>query len=175
MAKIVKKNIVQPYDTKIIIFYLCSTGSTNAILRNMQDFIIPIISLLAGGGFGWLFTMNASKRKANGEATQTEADAMKSVQDVYQQTIDDLNKYVADLRADRNSLRADRDDMRKRNKELEEKVTSLQDEIQELKKEVARFGRKVDAMRPFLCARIGCGKRTAVSLHDEEGKEEESC
>ncbi len=126
----------------------------------MQDYIIPILTLLAGGGFGWLLTIKATKKKAD-------AEAMASVQDVYQQTIDDLNKYCNDLRTDRNNLRADRDEMRRKNKELEEKVQAQQDEILEVKKEMSRLRREVDSLRPFLCSRPNCDKRMSMDFCKE--------
>jgi len=105
----------------------------------MNEFVLPIITLLAGGGFGWLITINATKRKA-------EADAFKDVQDIYQQTIEDqktiyldLRKYTEELRADRDDIKKDRDEMRKRNSELETKVRELQDSVDELRREVAEL------------------------------------
>ena len=122
------------------------------------------MTLLAGGGFGWLLTIKATKKKAD-------AEAMASVQDVYQQTIEDLNKYCNDLRTDRNNLRADRDEMRRKNQELEDKVQAQQDEILEVKKEMSRLRREVDSLRPFLCSRPNCDRRMLMSF----SKEGESC
>ena len=106
----------------------------------MQDYIIPILTLLAGGGLGWIFTITATRKKAD-------AEAMASVQAVYQQTIDDLNKYCNDLRADRNNLRADRDEMRKKNMELERKVQAQEKEILEMKEEMLRLKEEIAAMK----------------------------
>lgn len=126
----------------------------------MQEYIIPILTLLAGGGCGWLLTIKATKKKAD-------AEAMASVQDVYQQTIDDLNKYCNDLRTDRNNLRADRDEMRRKNQELEDKVHAQQDEIEEVKKDMSRLRREVDSMRPFICSRPSCDKRMFIDFSKE--------
>ena len=124
----------------------------------MQEYIIPILTLLFGGGFGWLITLRATRKKAD-------ADAMKSVQDVYQQTIEDLNNYVNDIRSDRNALRKDRDEMRDENKRLQDKLDKLEQDIRELRNVVARNSRKVDAMRPFVCLKApNCNMRTDIEL-----------
>lgn len=132
----------------------------------MQEYIIPILTLLTGGGLGWVFTISASRKKAD-------ADAFQSMQAVYKQTIEDQQKYYDEMKEYSDSLRKDRDEMRNRNRELEQKITKLEGQILDLKKEVARYGRKVDAMRPFLCARVNCDRRTSVNFNDDE--EVETC
>lgn len=129
----------------------------------MYDFIIPILTLLAGGGLGWIFTLTATRKKAD-------AEAMASVQDVYQQAIDDINGYCNTLRNDRNELRADRDEMRMKNKELEKKVEALQGEINAVNKEMSILRRDVDALRPFLCSRPTCDRRIFFDFSKEEDK-----
>lgn len=130
--------------------------------------IITFISALMGGGLTWVFTINAMKRKANGEAQQIEVDAWKSMQDVYQQTIDDLNKYCEDLRNDRVHLREDRDLLRTENDELRKKYNAMENEISALKSTVAKQGRKIEALLPFTCAVVGCTNRTKVDVSGVE-------
>ena len=129
---------------------------------DMQEYVMPILTLIFGGGFGWLFTWRATRKKAD-------ADAMKSVQDVYQQTIDDLNKYVNDIRTDRNALRKDRDEMRDENKRLQDKLDRLENDIRDLRNVVARNSRKVDAMRPLVCLKAPtCTMRADINIVTEE-------
>ena len=47
--------------------------------------ITNVVTLLSGGGLGWVFTIKSLKR-------QQEADAMKSAQEVYRGVIEDLNQ-----------------------------------------------------------------------------------
>lgn len=129
-----------------------------------SGFILGLLGLVTGGGLTWLFTINAAKRKANGEATQVEVDAWKSMQDVYQQTIADLNKYCEDIRIDRTHLREDRDLLRRSNDELQSKLQTMEDEILDLKRTVAKQGRKIEALLPFTCAVVGCTNRTNVDV-----------
>ncbi len=114
----------------------------------VQEIIIPVLTLLCGGGFGWLFTMRATRKKAD-------ADAMKAVQEVYQQTIADLQSNITEVRRDR-------DEMREEKKQLQSKLDKLEDDIRDLRNAVARNGRKVDAMRPFLCGKVDCTLRIPV-------------
>lgn len=130
-----------------------------------MEFLLAVATLVLGTG--WLFTYRAYRRKANGEATQSEADGWKAMQDVYQQTIADLQSYIEDIRKDRNHLREDRDKYRLENEEMREKINKLDDEILELKKDLARQGRKIEALTPFLCGVVGCMSRSKVDLHEE--------
>lgn len=134
--------------------------------------IIPFATLLLGGGLGWIFSIKAEKKKAEGEASQTNAEAAKSWQDVYQQTVEDLQKYCNDIRADRDHLRTDRNELRRENEELRKKWKVMEDEIQELRQQVARNQRMVESMRPFLCGKVGCLERMTIELNQKEDKDE---
>lgn len=133
-------------------------------METMTEIIQVIIGVIAGGGLTSLFAWRANKRKANGEATQTEADAMKSVQDVYQQTISDLQEYNKQLRSDRDHLRQDRNEMRRENDELRKRQNELDEKVRQLENDVARNGRILEMLRPFLCGRVNCPNRTMVDL-----------
>ena len=135
-----------------------------------MEFVLAIATLVLGTG--WLFTYRAYKRKANGEATQSEAEGWKAMQDVYQQTIADLKAYAEDVRKDRNHLREDRDKYREENEEMREKINKLDEEISDLKKNLARQGRKIEALTPFLCGVVGCMNRSKVDLHETEPQEQ---
>lgn len=133
-------------------------------METMTEIIIALIGALAGGGLTGLFAWRANRRKAEGEATQTEADAMRAVQDVYQQTIADLQRYNSDLRSDRDHLREDRNEMRRENEELRKRQNELDEKVRQLEHDVARNGRMVASLRPFLCGRLDCPNRTKVDL-----------
>ena len=135
--------------------------------------IVSIATLLLGGGVGWLFTIKAMRRKADGEAQQVVADSWKSVQDVYQQTIADLNGYCEDIRKDRNNLREERDQHRAENEKLRKKYLEMEDQIIELKKAIARQGRKIEALSPFLCGVVGCLQRTKVEVKEDPVDEDD--
>lgn len=140
--------------------------------NNMEWFeiISGILTLIAGGG--WFLSYKAYKRKTNGEATQSEADGWKSMQDVYQQTIDDLNKYCNDIRTDRNLLHDENISLREENRKLREKYIDMEKQILELKKELARQGRKLESVLPFTCAVVACPNRTRVELQQDIEQEE---
>lgn len=137
------------------------------------DSIVSIFSLLLGGGCGAFFTWRYVLRKSKAEAEQAEAEAdgaelnaAKELQEVYQQLINDVKTdrdeqkaYISELKDDRKHLREERDDLRRRQDELEESIRVL-------KRDVARNGRMVEAMRPFLCGRVGCPDRIAVAVSE---------
>lgn len=136
----------------------------------MYELFSPLIGAVLGGGVTWFFTIRAMRRKANGEATLSEADGWKAMQDVYQQTIADLKTYCAEIKKDRDALREENAELRKSNLKWHERYNEIGEEILELKKQLARQGRQIGALRPFTCAIAGCTKRTEVDLQeiDEE-------
>lgn len=136
--------------------------------------IVSALTLLLGGGIGWIFTIRQMRRKADGEAQQVIADSWKSVQDVYQQTIADLNGYCEDIRKDRNHLRDERDQHREENEKLRQKYLEMEDQIIKLKNAIARQGRKIEALSPFLCGVVGCMKRSKVEIREDEDSESEN-
>lgn len=116
-----------------------------------------VFGMAAGGGLVWLFTLGATRKKANGEATMAEAEGWKSMQSLYQKTIEDFNKYSEDMRTEREVLK-------KENKEMRDSYKKVEDEIIILKRQLARQGRKVEALTPFLCGVVGCVQRQRVNL-----------
>lgn len=136
--------------------------------------IVSALTLLLGGGIGWIFTIRQMRRKADGEAQQVIADSWKSVQDVYQQTIADLNGYCEDIRKDRNHLRDERDQHREENEKLRQKYLEMEDQIIKLKNAIARQGRKIEALSPFLCGVVGCMKRSKVEIREDDDSESEN-
>ena len=137
----------------------------------MTEIFIAIIGALTGGGLTSVFFWRANRRKVEGEAKQTEADAMKSVQDVYQQALADQEKYIEKLRETRDNLILDREEMRKENNELRKRLNEMDEKVRQLERAVARNGRMMAALRPFLCGRTDCPKRISVelSVNDDEG------
>ena len=134
-----------------------------------MEFVLGLLTLILGTG--WLFTYRAYRRKADGEATQSEAEGWKAMQDLYQQTIEDFKVYSEDMRKERTALKQENNDMR-------EKYKKLDDEILLLKKQLSRQGRKLEALSPFLCSVIGCRNRKRDNLNafasDNSDDKEES-
>lgn len=111
---------------------------------DVYSIINTIVTIFLGGG--WFIYYRANKKKANGEATQAEANGWEAQQRVYQNTITDLEKSCEFIRNDRDLLRKENEELRKENRELRERIGGLEDEILELKKEVARNGRRIEAI-----------------------------
>lgn len=127
-------------------------------LVELLNWILGVLTIIAGGG--WFINWRANKRKANGEAAQSEAEGWKAMQDLYQQTIEDFKVYSEDMRAERTVLK-------KENFEMREKYKAYDDEIIELKRQLARQDRKIEAITPFLCSVVGCLNRKKVTLTED--------
>lgn len=109
------------------------------------DTIIAIAGLFIGGGGGAFFTWRWQRRKAKAEANKEE-------QDYYQQ-------MMADLAKDRDYYKQERDEYRTTIKKYDERMNDLE-------RNQARQGRMIVAMRPFLCADLGCKRRKLVTASD---------
>ncbi len=110
-----------------------------------KEFIMALLTLVFGTG--WIFTYRAYKRKANGEAAQSEAEGWKAQQEVYQNTIADIEKSCEYIKADRNLLREENAKLREENNALREKMSVLENKIFEMQKEVSRQGRLIESLR----------------------------
>lgn len=129
--------------------------------------INTIVTIVLGGG--WFLHWRATKRKANGEATQSEAEGWSAMQKLYQKTIEDFTNYSEAMRTERKVLKQE-------NAEMRERYNKLDDEIILLKRRLSRQGRKIDALSPFLCGVVGCLNRKRVNiaaLQDEENNDDE--
>ena len=132
----------------------------------IYSIINTFVTLFLGGG--WFLHWRASRRKANGEAKQTEAQANKEAQEYYNTTLADVNKTLAEVRAERDHYRDERNEERKSNHELRQKYIEIEDRMNQMdlsyKRDISRLGRRIDVLSPFLCGVAGCMHRKKVSL-----------
>ena len=132
----------------------------------IYSIINTFVTLFLGGG--WFLHWRASRRKANGEAKQTEAQANKEAQEYYNTTLADVNKTLAEVRAERDHYRDERNDERKANHELRQKYIEIEERMNQMdlsyKRDISRLGRRIDVLSPFLCGVAGCMHRKKVSL-----------
>lgn len=140
--------------------------------RTMIDIIIALLGALTGGGLTGVFYWRANRRKADGEATQTEADAMKTVQEVYKQALTDAQDCISQLRDTRDHLIADRNEMRDENNELRKRLNEMEEKVQQLERDMIRNNRMMASLRPFLCGRINCPDHIEVNLVESDSGEE---
>jgi hypothetical protein len=108
-------------------------------------------------GGGWFIYYRANKKKAEGEAVQSETEGWKGMQELYQKTIAGFDGYCEDMRKERSVLKTE-------NNEMREKYKKMDDEILVLKRQISRQGRKIEALSPFLCNVVGCLNRKRVNI-----------
>ena len=130
----------------------------------IYSIINTFVTVFLGGG--WFIYYREKKKKAQGEATQAEAEGWKGMQELYQKTIADFDGYCEDMRKERSVLKTE-------NNEMREKYKKMDDEILGLKRQISRQGRKIEALSPFLCNVVGCLNRKRVNIgliqSDDEG------
>lgn len=155
--------------------------------------IISVISLLLGGGSlisiaTWRYANRKAKAdadRADAEAERADAEADKERQAYYQTLISDLAADREDRKRQNDELRAERDHYKQERNELRDEVNKLREEMQKAREEaqkreletdrkMARLSRKVDAMRPFLCADSSCKRRQFVTIFDGNAEEVEA-
>ena len=132
----------------------------------IYSIINTFVTLFLGGG--WFLHWRASRRKANGEAKQTEAQANKEAQEYYNTTLADVNKTLEEVRAERDHYKDERNEERKTNHELRQKYIEIEERMNQMdlsyKRDISRLGRRIDVLSPFLCGVAGCLHRKKVSL-----------
>ena len=144
-----------------------------------MDTIISLLGLFIGGGGGAFFTWRFMRRKAKAEAESAEIDAAKDLQDMYQQMLSDAKQDREDRKMQMDELRQERDQYKQERNELRDSIERLEDSLRKMRSEytteknetdrkIAQLGRKVEAMRPFLCGDLTCKKRQLVALLDGE-------
>lgn len=135
---------------------------------NMEiyNIINTLVTVFLGGG--WFLHWRASRRKANGEAKQTEAQANKEAQEYYNTTLADVNRTLNEVRAERDHYKDERNELRKENHEMRTKYIEIEEKMTKMdlnyKRDISRLGRRIDVLSPFLCGVAGCMHRKKVSL-----------
>ena len=139
----------------------------------VYSIINTMVTIFLGGG--WFLHWRASRRKANGEAKQTEAQANKEAQEYYNTTLADVNRTLNEVREERDHYKEDRNTLRDENEMMVQKYKELQKQLTEMeiayKKDIARLGRRLDCLSPFLCGVAGCLHRKRVNMMDEKEME----
>lgn len=132
----------------------------------VYSIITTTLSIIFGGG--WFVHWRASRRKMEGEAKQTEAQANKEAQEYYNSTLADVNNTLKEVRAERDHYKDDRNALRQENETMIQKYKELQNKLTEIeveyKREIARLGRRLDCLSPLLCGDGSCLRRKKVSL-----------
>ena len=108
-----------------------------------ETIITAIITALCTGGLTWLFTLRYTRKQA-------EADAMKSVQEVYQELIEDMKN--------------DRKELKQRIGDVENQYRELQQKCNEMEKDIRQNARVMDIMKPFLCGVKNCLNRKSITF-----------
>lgn len=139
---------------------------------HMDMDIFSIINTLVTAflGGGWFLHWRASRRKAEGEAKQTEAQANKEAQEYYNTTLADVNRTLMEVRAERDSYKDERNELQRENKEMRNKYIEIEEKMTSMdlnyKRDLARLERRIDVLSPFLCGVAGCVHRKKVNLSE---------
>lgn len=133
---------------------------------DIYSIINTLVTIFLGGG--WFIYYRANKRKAEGEAKATEAQANKEAQEYYNKTLADVNQTLNEVRAERDHYKDERNELRNENSEMRKKYYEIEEKMTKMdityKRDISRLGRRIDVLSPFLCGLAGCLNRRKVSL-----------
>lgn len=146
-------------------------------MEEYSNIIMNVITLLGGGGLGWLFTARWARKKAKGEASQQEAVAAKEWQEVYTKALQDSNDLNDELRKDRQRLIEENEKILAKFREYDEKLHEYEQELSNIKKahekEVSDMKKvmldnslKLQKVLPFVCQMVSCPNRVRLSPED---------
>lgn len=153
-------------------------------MEEYSNIILNILTLLGGGGLGWLFTARWERKKAKGEASQQEAVAAKEWQEVYTKALQDSNDLNDELREERKRLieenekilakfkeyDSDKEKMRQQMTKYEDELSSIkkihEKEISDMKKTMLDNSLKLQKVLPFVCQMVSCPNRVRLSPED---------
>lgn len=140
----------------------------------IYSIINTLVTIFLGGG--WFLHWRASRRKAEGEAMQTEAQANKEAQEYYNTTLADVNRTLNEVRQERDHYKDERDELQNENHEMRSKYIAIEEKLTNMdlanKREIARLGRRISVLSPFLCGTIGCMNRQKANIMDNNAPTE---
>ena len=133
------------------------------------NWILGVITLIASGG--WFVNWRAHKRQENAKARQTELDATKTEQDMYQEMLADLETHNERLRKFNAEISDECEQLRKRVAENESKLREQDDKLREQDKKLLAQENKIESlehrlelMTEMMCGKSNCQQRTKVFL-----------
>jgi len=108
--------------------------------------ILPyIITLMGGGGLGWVFTIRWTRKQEENNATKTS-------QEIYQSIITDMKTDRSRLVEEKEHLRAELVETRAELVETRSHLNRLDKKSNALEGQVQLVNRKLNAVLPFTCA-----------------------
>lgn len=111
-----------------------------------------LVSAAASGGLTWIATLKFVRRQAN-------ADAMKSVQDVYQELVEDIKKDREELRDETKTLHDSYEEKTRELGESVKRITELEKRVATNKRKIAAQDEQIQAMSPLVCTVLSCPNR----------------
>ena len=134
-----------------------------------MEFALGVATLILGTG--WLFTWRAHKRQENAKARQSELEATKTEQDMYQEMLKDVEEHNERLRRFNSEISDECEQLRKRIGENEKRIREQDDKIREQdeklqaqENKIATLEHRLELMTDMMCGKSNCQQRTKVFL-----------
>lgn len=144
-------------------FFVLSAPNDIPQIRNMEtmrEVIMIIVSSLVSGGLTWLFTIRFTRQQAK-------ADAMKSMQDIYQELIADLKNELSELTVENKQLKEQNTQLLKdQNSELLERHSRMLEKLGTVESMALSNSKNIAKMLPMVCGRTDCNKRIGMDVND---------
>ena len=135
----------------------------------LLNWVLGILTLIASGG--WFVNWRAHKRQENAKARQSELEATKTEQDMYQEMLTDLKEHNEVLRKFNREVSDECEQLRKRVAENESKLHEQDNKIREQGEKLRAQENKIESlehrlelMTEMMCGKSNCQQRTKVFL-----------
>lgn len=104
-----------------------------------ESIVIALISLLGGGGFTYLFTIRATRKKVTAEANKTQEEANKTKSDVKTSELDNVQEAIAIWRGIAEDMKIERDEYKAAFLEVSAHNTNMAEQMASIRKELAKL------------------------------------
>lgn len=134
-----------------------------------MEFVLAVATLVLGTG--WLFTWRAHKRQENAKARQSELEATKTEQDMYQEMLEDvrghndvLRKFNKEISEECEMLRQRITENEKCIREQDDKIRKQDEKLREQENKIATLEHRLELVTDMMCGKSNCQQRTKVFL-----------
>lgn len=136
---------------------------------DIYTFVTTILTLICGGG--WFVNWRAKRRKESAEARQSELEATKTEQDMYQEMLADVREHNDVLRKFNKELGEECESLRKRVMENENRIHEQDNKIREYdvklrtqESKIESLEHRLELVTEMMCGKSNCQQRTKVFL-----------
>lgn len=114
----------------------------------MENILIALISVVSGGGIGYFFTINATRKEAMAKADKAESEVKTNELDNVQEAIKIWREMAESLKAERDEYKQSYSEVQKHNAEMAEQMVAVRKELTRLTNINSKMVKLLDKITP---------------------------